>query len=103
MWNQLSFWAFLWMQWDPHITKLSNRLSSAAYAVKKIRLVYFSYFHSLMTYGILLWGHAANANSIFTLHKRAVRVIYKLASRVSLREKFKDINILTFVSQYIYD
>ena len=58
------------LQWDPHITKLSNRLSSAAYAVKKIRaltdvdtarLVYLSYFHSLMTYGILLWGHAANA------------------------------------------
>lgn len=100
------------LQWDPHINKLSNRLSSAAFAVKKIRaltdvdtarLVYFSYFHSLMTYGILLWGHAANANSIFILQKRAVRAIYRLGPRVSLREKFKEINILTFVSQYIYD
>lgn len=100
------------LQWDPHITKLSNRLSSAAFAVKKIRaltdedtarLVYFSYFHSLMTYGILVWGHAANAMNIFTLQKRAVRAIYKLGPRVSLRERFKEINILTFASQYIYD
>ncbi|RVE47952.1 hypothetical protein evm_007360 [Chilo suppressalis] len=53
------------LQWGPHIDKLSNRLSSAAYAVMKIRqltdvdtarLVYFSYFHSVMSYGILLWG-----------------------------------------------
>ncbi|CAF4947498.1 unnamed protein product [Pieris macdunnoughi] len=52
------------LQWGPHIETLSNRLSSAAYAVKKIRqftdedtakIVYHSYFHSVMSYGILLW------------------------------------------------
>lgn len=100
------------LQWGPHITKLSHKLSSAAYAVKKIRaltdvdtarLVYFSYFHSLMSYGILLWGHAADALNVFILQKRAVRAIYKLKPRMSLREKFKEINILTFVCQYIYD
>ncbi|CAH2218019.1 jg27644 [Pararge aegeria aegeria] len=57
------------LQWGPHVNNLSNRLSSAAYAVKKIRhltdietarLVYFSYFHSIMSYGILLWGNAAD-------------------------------------------
>ncbi|CAH2216324.1 jg27456 [Pararge aegeria aegeria] len=49
------------LQCGPHVNNLSNRLSSAAYAVKKIRhltdietarLVYFSYFHSIMSYGI---------------------------------------------------
>ena len=43
------------LQWNPHITVLAGNLSSAAYAVRKIRqltdvatarLVYFSYFHS---------------------------------------------------------
>lgn len=98
------------LQWGPHIDKLADRLSSAAYAVKKIRqftdvetarLVYFSYFHSLMTYGILLWGHAADRDRIFILQKRAVRAIYKMRSRESLREKFCQIGILTFSSQYI--
>ena len=100
------------LQWGPHIEVLSSRLSSAAYAVWKIRgvtdidtarTVYFSYFHSLMTYGLLLWGHAADANSIFILQKRAIRAIYKLRRRDSLRELFKETNILTFYSQYIYD
>ncbi|VVC97338.1 unnamed protein product [Leptidea sinapis] len=70
--------------------KLANRLSSAASAVKKIRqltdidtarLVYFSYFHSTMSYGILLWGNAADINTIFVLQKRAIRTIYNLGPR----------------------
>ena len=53
------------LQWGPHIGELAKRLGSAAYAVKKVRqlsdvntarLVYFGCFHSLMTYGILLWA-----------------------------------------------
>ncbi|CAK1581342.1 unnamed protein product [Parnassius mnemosyne] len=100
------------LQWGPHISKLASRLSSAAYAVKKIRsltsvetarLVYFSYFHSIMSYGILLWGNAADSETIFVLQKRAIRAIYNLKPRESLRDKFKEINILTLASQYIYE
>lgn len=100
------------LQWGPHIDKLSNRLSSAAFACSKIRqltdlktarLVYFSYFHSIMSYGILLWGSAADINTIFVLQKRAVRAIYKMNIRDSLRNKFKEVNILTVHSQYIYE
>lgn len=100
------------LQWGPHIVRLSKRLSSAAFAIKKIRqligedtarLVYFSCFHSRMSYGILLWGHAADVQTVFVLQKRAVRAIYGLSNRHSLREKFKEINILTLPSQYILD
>ncbi|CAH2211312.1 jg23354 [Pararge aegeria aegeria] len=100
------------LQWGAHIDSLAGKLSSAAYAVRKIRqitdveiarLVYFAYFHSVMSYGILLWGKAADIETIFILQKRAVRSIYKLKSRESLREKFKEIGILTVASQYIYN
>ena len=100
------------LQWGPHLTSLAGRLSSAAYAVRKIRqftnvdtarLVYFSYFHSIMSYGILLWGRAADIESIFILQKRAIRAIYGLRRRDSLRELFKDINIMTVPCQYIYE
>jgi len=100
------------LQWGPHIEKLSKKLSSAAYAVKKVRLltdaetarlVYFGYFHSVMSYGILLWGHAADIQTIFVLQKRAIRAIYNLSPRHSLREKFKEINIMTVPSQFIYE
>lgn len=100
------------LQWGPHILSLSGRLSSAAYAVKTVRrltdvdtarLVYFSYFHSIMSYGILLWGSASELDSIFVLQKRAVRSIYNLSSRSSLRERFSEFNILTVASQFIYE
>lgn len=100
------------LQWGPHIAALAGRLSSAAYAVKKIRhltdietarLVYFSYFHSIMSYGLLLWGSAADIQTIFVLQKRAIRFIYNLRPRDSLREMFKNIDILTVASQYILD
>ncbi|CAK1578681.1 unnamed protein product, partial [Parnassius mnemosyne] len=100
------------LQWSPHISKLVSRLSSAAYAVKNIRsltsvetakLVYFSYFHSIISYGILLWGHTTDTEIIFVLQKRAIRAIYNLKPKESLRQKFKEINILTLASQCIYE
>jgi hypothetical protein len=100
------------LQWGTHINVLSGKLSSAAYAVYRIRrladvatarLVYFAYFHSLMSYGILLWGAAADIETIFILQKRAIRAIYEMRPRDSLRELFKEINILTLPSLYIYE
>jgi hypothetical protein len=99
------------LQWGPHLKNLTGKLSSAAYAVKKIRqltdvttarLVYYAYFHSLMSYGILLWGTAANIESIFIIQKRAVRNIYNMNPKESLRDVFKTINILTLPSLYIF-
>lgn len=40
---------------------------------------------------------------IFALQKRAIRVIYKMKSRGFLREHFKETNIRTVISQYIYE
>lgn len=100
------------LQWSPHISVLARKLSSAAYAIRKIRqlsnvetarLVYHSYFHSVMSYGILVWGKAADIQTIFVLQKRAIRAIYNLSARESLRELFKEISILTVACQYIYD
>ncbi|GBP51561.1 Probable chitinase 2 [Eumeta japonica] len=100
------------LQWGPHISKLAKRLSSAVYATKKMRnlshvetarLVYFGCFHSLMSYGILLWGDAADIHKMFVLQKRAVRAIYQLGPRASVRNKFKKIGILSLASQFIYE
>lgn len=42
------------------------------------KLVYFSYFHSIMSYGILLWGSAADIHTIFVLQKRVFSAIYNI-------------------------
>ena len=78
------------LQWGPHIKGLPNRLSSAAFTVKKIRLLTdvetacldcFSYFHSIMSYLILLWSNAVGILSIFVLQKQAIREIYNLSPK----------------------
>uniref|UniRef100_A0A2H1W245 SFRICE_031986 n=1 Tax=Spodoptera frugiperda TaxID=7108 RepID=A0A2H1W245_SPOFR len=80
------------LQWGPHIKALSGRLNSAPYAVKQIRQL-TDFFHSRMSYGFLLWGRAAD---------RAIRAIYNLPRRESLKELCKTINVLTVPSQFIY-
>ena len=99
------------LQWNTHLEALADKLSSAAFAIKKVRqltdvetarLVYYSYFHSILCYGMLLWGSASDINSIFILQKRAVRYIYTLRARDSLRDVFKDAGIITVASQFIY-
>ncbi|CAH2230232.1 jg19986 [Pararge aegeria aegeria] len=71
------------LQGAPHVNNLSNRLSSAAYAVKKIRhmtdvetarLVYFSYFHSIMSYEICFWGLMLLILALFSCCRRGLFV-----------------------------
>ena len=56
-----------------------------------------------MSYGILLWGNAVDLEFIFVLQKRTIRSIYNLGSRESLRERFKEIGIMTVACQYIFN
>ena len=46
---------------------------------------------------------AAGIQPIFVLQKRAIRAIYNLDPKDSLMQKFKEINILTVASQYIFE
>lgn len=60
------------------------------------------YFHSVMTYGILFWGIAADSNRVFILQKRAVRYILGIRQRESCKNRFKDLSILTMTGKFIY-
>jgi hypothetical protein len=53
------------LSWKTHIESIGYKLSSACYTVKSVKpdvtistlkMIYFSYFHSVMTYGLLFWG-----------------------------------------------
>ncbi|GBP83402.1 Fatty acyl-CoA reductase 2 [Eumeta japonica] len=62
------------LRWNSHITRLAKWLSSAAYALKNTRL-----------------------------QQQVIRAVYDLRLKASLREKSKEINILTLAPQYIYE
>jgi hypothetical protein len=86
-----------------HIAHLTTKLGKACYALQSLKLylstqtlvtVYYSLFHSVMVYGLLLWGNSTHGIQIFKLQKRAIRTIMGKQKRESYRESFKELKIL---------
>jgi hypothetical protein len=99
--------------WNFHIDILSKKLAKAAYAIRVLKYsinsdalitVYYAYFHSLLSYGIEIWGNAALylTDRVFILQKRVIRIIANLGPLDSCREAFIKFKILPFPALYIY-
>ena len=67
-----------------------------------LRSTYFSYAHSVLSYGIIFWGNSSFSDDIFIIQKRIIRIIMNSSRNASCRRLFKDLNILPIQSQYIY-
>ena len=98
------------LSWKTHIDNIVPKLSSATFAIRTVKpflsldslkMIYYSYFQSILTYGIIFWGNSYYSTTVFRLQKRTIRVIVGLRSRDSCREYFKKLKILPLQSQYI--
>jgi hypothetical protein len=98
------------LSWKTHIDTIIPKLSSASFAIRadkpflsqdSLRMVYYPYFHSIMTYGLIFWGNSHYSSIIFRLQKRIIRIIAGIRGRDSCREHFKKLRILPLQSQYI--
>ena len=68
------------LSWKLHIEQVVAKMSSACYVLRNIkqvvsqdtlRMVYFANIHSLLSYGIILWGNSAyTKKSIFNTEKK---------------------------------
>jgi len=94
-----------------HIEQVINEMCSACYALRNIkhiapvdtqRVIYFAHIHSIISYGIIFWGSSYYANKVFILQKKTIRIVTNTRPRVSCREAFKNMEIMTLYSQYIY-
>ena len=83
------------------------KLSSASYATrlvklnvlhKTLRMTYYTYFHSTMNYGLLLWGRSSDSANIFRLQKNIIRIMLGCSSRDSCRNLFMKLKILPLPS-----
>ena len=72
------------MDWRVHRDHLMPKLSSAWHVVRTLKqiisqetftIIYYVYFHSLMTYGIILWGNSPYSNHLFRLQKKKIIII----------------------------
>jgi len=98
------------LSWRTHIGTIILKLSSASFALRvvepflpldSLKMVFYSYFHSVMTYGLIFWGNSHHSNIIFRLQKRIIRIIVGIRHRYSCREHFKNLKTLPLKFQYI--
>jgi hypothetical protein len=86
-------------------------MNKACYAIRAIKpfvslnvlkIIYFSYVHSLMSYGIIFWGDSVHSKLIFKIQKRIIRIITNSNRRDLCRQLYKQLQKLPLKSQYIF-
>jgi hypothetical protein len=99
------------LSWNDHIVKLKSKLNKACYAIRVIKpftsldvlkMIYFSYVHSVMSYGIIFWGNSHHSDNIFKFQKRIIRIITNNGRRGSCCQLYEQLQILPLPSQYIF-
>ena len=91
---------------------MSGSLSSVVFLLRRLaesvsthllRMTYFAFFQSRLTYGVLSWGHSSILERIFAIQRRAVRVVAGLDYREDCRTAFVHLKIMTLPSLYIFE
>jgi hypothetical protein len=86
-----------------HIEMIVPKVSAACFAVTAVKpfmsrdtlmMIYYSYFHSMMNYGLIFWRNSSYSNSISKLQKRIMRIIMGAGTRDSCTELFKILKVL---------
>jgi len=86
------------LTWKTHIEMIIPKLSVASFVVRPIKsfvmldtlkMVYHSYFHSIINNGIIFWGNSSYSNCIFKLQKGIIGIIVGVIIRDSCREVFE--------------
>ena len=98
------------LSWKKHVNELTLKLNKACYVTRTLtflkspemlRMVYFSNFHFLMSYGIF-WGNSHHSINIFKIPKRIIRITTNSNRCDTCRPLFQQLRILPLPSQYIY-
>lgn len=99
------------LTWKDQIMVLLKKLSTKCFVIWQLRnlvdihtlkLYYFAYIHSLLSYCIVCWGNSCHINEVFLSQKKIVRTMTSKNRFDSCIEIFKDLKIMTVYSLYIY-
>ena len=99
------------LSWNHHINKILSRLSSPCCAIivitplmseDTLKMIYHSYVHSIMKYGIVFWRNSPHSTNIYKIQKQIIWIMTKSTSRDSCRQLFKRLESLPLQSQCIF-
>ena len=78
------------------------RTIQAIMSPETLRMVYFAYIHSNVSYGIIFGGNQPYSDKILKIQKRVIRIVTNSRMRDSCRKPFKKLEILPLYSHYIF-
>lgn len=90
------------INWKTNISHIHTKLCRSIYIVNKVKNIlpksalltlYYSLFHSHITYGLSIWGNSDSSNKIFKLQKTIIRIINKRSYRSHTEILFKNSKI----------
>lgn len=99
------------LNWKSHIAELIVKLNKACYAlfilskfVSKhiLKIVYFAYFHSKLSYGIEIWGNSIDSKKVFILQKKVIRMICDVKKTAHCKNLFQKLEVLPLPCLFIY-
>jgi hypothetical protein len=99
------------LYWKTHIDKILPKLSTACFAMQTVKpymspqmlkAIYYAHFHSIISYGIIFWGHTTPSMRVFRLQKRIVKIMTGSRAKDSCRKLFTKLEILPLPSLYIF-
>lgn len=100
------------LNWKNHIENIKSKLSKFIYALFELKCstnletalaAYYGYAYSWLKYGVMLWGNSTNANEVFILQKKCIRILAQINNKQSCKPYFVEYKILTLPSIYIQD
>jgi hypothetical protein len=80
----------------------SLRTLAAVITQERLKIIYFAYVHSIMSYGIIFWGSSSYSNLNFQNPKKNSANDYEGRKLILLSSIVKQLNILSLHSQYIF-
>lgn len=100
------------LTWSSHVDLTCSKMAKGVFALRQLKPLvskdglkecYYAYVHSIMSYGIILWGCSSDNERVLKMQKRALRVLVGAAYRDSCRDYFRQQGILTSISVYIFE
>jgi hypothetical protein len=85
------------LSWIQHIDTITTKLNKVCYIIRRsklylshvaLKMVYYAFLHSVMSYGLIFGGKSTNSKCVFKLQKRAIKIIMGARNNVSCREFF---------------
>lgn len=100
------------LNWKMHIEDVCKRINQSSFALRKLSKIvnrnsvitaYHGYVASILRYGLIFWGNSTDIQHVLRSQKRCIRSICNIRMTESCKPYFRELNILTVISMYIYE